>query len=289
MLKQTNKFKNILIPNPKRLDRLIAGFTRAGAAKIHVLADFDNTLTKAFVNGKKVPSLLSVLRDNNFLTPDYPAKAKAQFNKFHPMENDANISLKEKKLAMRKWWTLSFRLLLKSGLTKKDIARAVKSENVKFRGGDKKFFKLLHKHNIPLVIISGSGLGLEGINAYLRQTKNLSNNIHVISNSFIWDKTGRAVAVKKPIIHAANKDETEIKYFPAVMKKIKLRTSVILLGDKLEDLHMITGFNYSRLLKIGFLNENVKTNLRLFKKNFDIIILRDGPFDYINQTLKKIV
>ena len=141
--------KNILISNPKKLAKLLAAFKRGGAAKIHVLADFDRTLTKAFINGKKVPSLIGVLRRENFLTLDYPAKSFALFNKYHPIENSPRVSLKEKKRAMLKWWILHFKLLIKSGLKKQDIARAVKSKNIKLRTGSKKFFKLLKKIKFP--------------------------------------------------------------------------------------------------------------------------------------------
>jgi len=72
-------------------------FKKQGVDKLHVLADFDQTLTKSFINGKHVPSIISILRDNNYLTPDYPDKAKALYAKYHPIEIDPNVSLEEKR------------------------------------------------------------------------------------------------------------------------------------------------------------------------------------------------
>jgi len=279
------KSKNIIISNPKRLAKLVAAFKRGGAAKIHVLADFDRTLTKAFVNGEKTPSLISVLRRENLLTPEYSAKAFALYHKYGPLEHDPRLSLKEKKRLMRQWWLTHFKLLIKTGLNKKDIAKAVNSENMRFRGGAPRFFKFLYGHKIPLVILSAGGLGQESILMFLKKRAKLYGNIQIISNSFIWDKNGRAIGFNEPIIHTANKDETEIKNFPAVMKKIKNKTNVILLGDLTEDLNMITGFNYDNLIKIGFLNENIKTNLPIFKKRFDVILFNDAPMDFINKLL----
>ena len=64
---------------------------------------------------------------------------------------------------------------------------------------------------------------------------------------------------------------------------------MILLGDNLEDIGMIEGFDYENLIKIGFLNENVEENLLEFKKNFDAIILNDGEMDFVNKLLKEII
>ena len=280
--------KNILIPNPKRLAKLKSAFAQAGAKKIHVLADFDKTLTKAFVNGKKIPSLISVLRDEKYLTPNYAEKAYALYHKYHQMENNPRLSMAKKKRAMHDWWTAHFKLLIKSGLNKKDIARAVKSKNIQLRTNGAKFFKLLKYHKIPLVIMSASGLGNESIDLYLKKIKNYSGNIQIISNSFIWDQNGRAIGFNKPIIHSANKDEVEIKNFSKIMETIKHKKNVLLLGDQLSDLDMITGFKYDHLIKIGFYNYKQKNNLAQFKKKYDIIILGDSSLDYVNRLLKEI-
>ncbi len=280
---------NVIISNPIKFAKLIKTFKKAGAAKIHVLADFDRTLTKAFVRGKKVISLINILSEKNFLSPDYPAKADALFNKYYPIEHNPRISFTKKKRAMRQWWVEHFELLIKSGFSKKDIACAVSQAKTTLRGGGRRFFKLLSDNKIPLIIMSASGLGREAVKAYLKNGENHSANIQIISNTFTWDKNGRAIRVNEPIIHSANKDETLVKNFPAIMKKVKTRTNVILLGDQLHDLHMITGFEYGHLIKIGFLNENVKANLKLFKKHFDVVLLNDAPLGFINQLIKKII
>jgi len=38
---------------------------RDGKEKLHILADFDATLTTYFVEGKKQPSMISLLRNNS--------------------------------------------------------------------------------------------------------------------------------------------------------------------------------------------------------------------------------
>ena len=280
--------KNIIITNPKKLKKIQKAIAGDGAAKLHVLADFDRTLTYGFVNGKKIPSLISVLRDESYLTPDYPKTAQALFAKYHAIETDLKIPLSQKKRAMAEWWNKHFALLIKSGLSKKDIARAVRSKNIKLRAGAVEFFKLLHAHQIPLVIMSSSGLGGDSIALYLKRQKLLLKNVSIISNSFVWDKKGRAVGVSKPIIHGMNKDETSIKKFP-VYSKIKARKNVILLGDSPGDVGMVTGFDFNQLIKIGFLNEDIKKNLGQYKRNFDVLILADSDFKLVNKIIKGIL
>jgi len=280
--------ENIIILNPKELEKLKKSISEAGPEKLHVLADFDRTLTTAFVDGKSVPSIMSILRDGNYLTPDYAEKAHALYTKYHPIEIDPKISLEEKKKAMLEWWTTHFDLLIKSGLNKKDLEKVIESGKIRFRGGALDFIEFLYAHNIPLVIMSSSGLGGDVIAMYLAKEGKLYDNIHIVSNSYEWDENGNAIGIKKPIIHVMNKDETAIQNYP-VFDVIKNRKNVILLGDSLGDIGMITGFDYDNLIKIGFLNENVEENLKEHKRNYDIIILNDYSMDYVNVLLREII
>ena len=278
---------NIVIPDCEKLEKIKEKIKQEGADKIHALVDFDRTLTKAYVKGKERPSLISVLRDGNYLTPDYAEKAHALFDKYHPMEIDVNLSIEEKKKAMREWWINHFKLLIESGLNKKDLKRVVDSEGVEFREGALEFIDRLNKAEIPLVIMSSSGLGGDNIAMFLKKQNRLYDNIHIISNVYIWDKNGNAVSVKEPIIHNFNKDETSIKNFPA-FEIVKNRKNVLLLGDSLGDVGMIEGFDYDNLLKIGFLNEKIDESLEKYKENFDVVILNDSDMDYVNDLLKNI-
>lgn len=281
--------KNIAIPDKEKLKKIKNRISKAGVNKLHVITDFDRTITKNFVNGKEIPSVISILRDGNYLTQDYAKKAHALFEKYHPIEINPKIPLKEKKKAMREWWTTHYQLLVESGLNRKDLENVINSGKVKLREGFLEFMDILHNHNIPLIIMSSSGLGRESISMYLGREKRLHDNIYIISNSLEWDENGNMVRIKEPIIHSMNKDETSIKSFPAVFEIIKNRKNVLLLGDTLEDIEMIKGFDYDNIIKIGFLNKNVKENLENYSKNYDIIILNDSDISYVNKLLKELV
>jgi HAD superfamily hydrolase (TIGR01544 family) len=280
--------ENVVISNPKELEKAKRTISESGAEKLHVVSDFDRTLTTAFVEGKKITSLLAILRDGNYLIPDYAKRAHELYDKYHPIEMDPQIPLEEKKKAMHEWWTTHFDLLIKSGLNKKDLEKVVETGEVKFRDGFEDFIDFLKEHNIPLLIISSSGLGGDAISMYLEREGKLYENVHIISNTYKWDEKGNAVGVKEPIIHVMNKDETTIQDFP-VFEAIKDRKNVLLLGDTLDDVGMVQGLDYKNLIKIGFLNENEKENLERYKRNFDIVILHDGSMRYINGLLRDII
>ena len=278
--------ENVIISKPENLEKLKKKISKSGTKKFHVISDFDKTLTKKFVDGKRILSVISILRDGNYLSPDYRKKAQELFDKYHPIEMDPNISFKEKKKAMLEWWTTHFDLLIKSGLNKNDLKKVVESSKVQFREGALEFIDFLHEREIPLLIISSSGLG-DAVLMYFKEKKKLYDNIHIITNLYKWDKKGNAIGVRKPIIHSLNKDETSIKDYP-VFNVIKERKNVLLLGDMIEDAKMIKGFDYNNIIKIGFLNDKIKERLKSYKETFDIVLLNDTSMNYVNQLLKEL-
>ena len=280
--------KNIVIPDQEKLDKIRAAITAGGAANLHILADFDRTLTKAFVDSEEVPSVISVLRDGSYLTPDYAAKAQALFNKYHPIEIDPKVSPEDKKKAMEEWWRTHFDLLIRSGLNKRDLEKILTSAKVQFREGTSGMLQYLHQQGIPVVILSSSGLGEEIISMYLEKEDCLFDNIHIVGNAFEWDEAGNVTGVKEPIIHVANKDETVLDGRP-FYPQIQHRKNIILLGDNIEDNGMVAGFDYENLLRVGFLNKNVEENLPQYEKNFDVVITNDGEMTFVNQLVHQFV
>lgn len=286
-MKNKNMEKNIIIPRPAELEKTKKSIAAGGAKKIHILSDFDRTLTTAYVNGKLVSSLIFLL-DKNYLTPEYHRQYKELYDKYFPIEINTKISLEEKKEKMTEWWRAVFDLLIKSRLNKKDLEKLVQSQNVKFRDGFDQFTDFLRDNNVPLIIMSATGLGGDTISMYLEKAGKLSQNIYIVANSFIWDKDGYAIAVKEPIIHVANKEEITVRNLP-VFSIIKERRNVLLMGDTVEDIGMIEGFDYENLIKIGFLNEKVAENLEAYKNCYDVVILNDAGLEYVNQLLKEII
>lgn len=280
--------ENIIIPDQKKLDLELEHILHDGISNLRIISDFDKTLTKVFVKGKSSHPLLSILRDEKYLTPDYPAKAQALFDHYHPIEIDPNIDIEIKKKSMLERWTEHFQLLIKSWLSKNDIQQAMHSDTIEFRDWALWLFDLSNEYNIPFVILSASGLGYDAIYRYLKNFNKLYKSIHIVSNTFQRDRDSNAVDIQKPIIHTLNKDSHILFNLP-FYKDIKNRRNVILLGDSLWDANMLDGFEHKNLIKIWFLNDHTDQNLEQFKKLYDIIITGDWSINYVNRLIKKII
>ena len=130
----------LVISNPTKLNSAKKAIAADGPKKLHVLSDFDGTLTSVYINGVKRPSLISVLRDGNYLTPEYAKKAWALYDKYHSLENDSTLPLQERKRTMEEWWRTHFELLIHSGLNKKDIENVIDLQNIPLKLGTQEFF-----------------------------------------------------------------------------------------------------------------------------------------------------
>jgi cytosolic 5'-nucleotidase 3 len=279
--------KHIVISNPEKFEELRKSFIEGGFENLHILADFDRTVTYGLdKTGKKTPTVISKLRTNSeYLGQKYFDEAHRLFDVYHPIEIDASISLDEKKDKMYEWWSEHFGLIARSGLDK-DLINKVAAENpLEFREGVLEFMRLLHKKKVPVVFIS-AGPG-DMIETFLEKDKLDFSNIYVIGNRYVFDDNGNVVAIKEPIVHTFNKTEVVLRGMD-IYDKIKNKKNVLLLGDQIGDAGMIEGFDCDNLLKVGFLNENVEDSLEEYKKNFDVVLTGDCDFTYVNNFLKEL-
>ena len=282
------KTKNIFIVDKQQLNEKIKKFKQDGISKIHIVSDFDRTLTRFEVNGEKVNSVISILRDENYLTPDYSDRAKALFNKYHSFEIDFTIPWEERKAKMLEWWSTHYDVLKECGLTKSDLESIVNSNRILFRNGYDEFFKLSGDNNIPITIITANGLGGDIIKLVLKRFNVKSDDINLVANEIIWDEKGKFIDIKKPIIHVLNKDEVIIKD-EKIHNSIKDRNNVILLGDTEGDIGMVEHIKYDSIIKVGYLNEKETELMEKYCEIFDIVIINDGGLEVVNKILKQII
>lgn len=282
--------KNIIIPNPEKLDETIAEIKKEGSGSVHFIADFNKTFTSAYFKGKKVPSLISHLRDGKYLAKDYSSRAQALYDYYRPIEISRNIQFDEKKAKMLEWWLTHYRLLVECGLNEEIIEKVVKdmlSVGFGLRKGAKEVLENLHNKKIPLVIMSGAGIG-NMVLKFLDKQNLLFNNVYFIGNTLKFNKQGKFLGVEDDkVIHVLNKKEVEIKNLP-LYREIKDRKNIILIGDSIEDSKITEGYEYNNIVKIGFLNDEKEESLEDFKKNFDVIMLNDSDMSFVNKLLEKI-
>jgi 5'-nucleotidase len=278
--------KDFIIRNEEELNEKIENIKKDGVSKLHVVSDFDRTLTPAFVEGQKTPTVIARIREGKYLTHDYPAKAYALHDEYYPIEIAEDIPYEKKVKKMHEWWSRHLKLIVESGMNKKVIEDIVRKRTLHYRKGAKELLELLAKHKIPILIFSAA-LG-DIIEGSLKFEGMFHSNIHVISDFFEFDENGNAKGYKGEIIHVFNKNEGQIKKSP-YYEKIKERKNVILLGDSLGDSEMLEGLVHETIIKIGFLNENIEKQKEKFLKEYDVLILNDGTMDYVSELLEKII
>src|SRR3989338_3229471 len=110
--------KNILLAHPQLLQKKLAAFDHNN---FHVVSDFDRTLTTAFTNGKRFLSSYALIREGKYLIPDYPARAHALFDHYHPYEISKTISKEEKNKKMTEWWSKHLQLMIECDMNKEVI------------------------------------------------------------------------------------------------------------------------------------------------------------------------
>jgi cytosolic 5'-nucleotidase 3 len=276
---------NIIIKDLNRLEEIKKQMQQDGVEKLHIIADFDKTLTKAFVEGQASPSAIAQIRQGNYLPEEYSRRAHELFDTYHPIEVSTELEQSYKNEKMNEWWRKHFDLLIEYKISKQILNTVVKSKSLEFRTGALEFIDTLDKHSIPLVIMS-AGLG-DMIVGYLEQEGRMYDNVKVVSNFFEFDQEGFVLKPTEPIIHSLNKHEVVLHSFP-FYKELEHRQNVLLLGDNLDDIGMIEGFDYKNLIKIGFLNDDVEKRLEFYNKVYDVIITDDGDMSEVQKLIEEL-
>jgi len=276
--------KEIIISNPTKFKEKKQKLLLEGVKNIHFVSDFDKTLSKAFDRNKQIHTIIAQIREGKYLSNDYTKKAYELHAKYYPIELSNTLPLEEKKNKMVEWWSTHINFIANNGMNKK-IVNDIADNKIILRTGAIDFFKLLKKKKIPLLILSAA-LG-DVIERILKIKKVNYNGVHTISNFFSFDKKGNVLGYKGKIVHSLNKNEFEIKS-TTFYNKIKERKNIILLGDTIDDLKMVEGTKYDEIIKIGFLNDKIKENLKDYKKAFDVVILNDGTMNFVNNLIKQI-
>ncbi|XAR64920.1 5'-nucleotidase [Bertholletia excelsa] len=281
-----NGAPDVVVADPELLEKKKAAIRLAGPAKLQVIADFDATLTKYWITGRRGQSSHRLLRQGN---PEYDIKRQELYEYYHPLEFNPTIPLDEKAKLMEEWWGKSHGLLIEGGLTYDAIKSSVANATIAFRDGVVELFEFLEEREVPVLIFS-AGLA-DIIEEVFRQKLHKSfKNIKIVSNRMVFNQSGRLVCFKGKTIHALNKNEHALDTAAPVHDhlgdadgsicanaSVKKRTNVLLLGDHIGDLGMSDGLNYETRISVGFLNENVTNSLDGYRNAFDVVFLNDSP------------
>lgn len=282
----SNSSPDVVVGDPELLEKKIAAIRLAGPEKLQVIADFDATLTKYWIDGCRGQSSHGLLQQGN---PKYDIKRQELKEYYHPLEFNPTIPLDEKAKLMEEWWEKTHALLIEGGLTYDAIKKSVDNATIAFREGVVELFEFLEEKEVPVLIFS-AGLA-DIIEEVLRQKLHRSfKNVKIVANRMVFNLSGQLVSFKGKTIHSLNKNEHALDMAAPVHDRlgdangliddtasVKKRTNVLLLGDHIRDLGMSDGLNYETRISVGFLNHNVADSLDSYRKAFDVVYLNDAP------------
>nr|XP_034177925.1 7-methylguanosine phosphate-specific 5'-nucleotidase [Osmia lignaria] len=268
----TLKLKHVHIRDKKCLLKTINTILKDGRNALQVVTDFDLTLTKQHVNGKKVLSSFGIFSKCKQLPETYRRESNRLYKKYRPIEIDPTLPVEIKAEAMTNWMIAAENILKDIPFDQKEISEVVKIYGSDLRDGTKELFKKLHSAGIPVLVFS-AGLG-DVVEAVLRTQGVLFDNVKVISN-FLKYKDGKIVGFENErLIHVFNKNEHTIEQ--EYLKVLEGRRNVFLMGDTTGDASMVDGMgDIGAVIKVGFLYDHIESSLSSFMEKFDIVLVDD--------------
>ncbi len=272
--------EKIIFTDKKGFLEKVARMKVGGTKSLHIISDFDLTLTRADVNGKRAVTTWEVCQ----LGEEYIKERERQKAIYLPIEYDSSIPFEIKNEKMREWWKLHLGALIKYGLTKEMIDGGTLHASITPRQKLDELFSTTNSLGIPFVILS-AGLG-DVIYEFFSLRKMSYPNMHIISNFFTFDNNGKPTGFQDDIVHACNKSEAHLRG-SGYLKDIESRRNVILLGDSPGDAEMVQGVDHENVIKVAFLNGK-NDKLDAYKELFDVIITEDGGVDFVLDLLKSL-
>lgn len=251
---------------------------KADLNKLLVVADFDGTLTQSSVDGHKTPSLTNILVSKWYLWDDFGRECDALYRYYRPIEYDHTIDVVHRSM-MQQWRIAVKHLMIQHRFHRDHILQIAHSDLIIPRPWLIQCLQLLHKHRVPVIIMSASGVGADAIQEYLLYRHlRWDDTMTILSNQCVRDNQGYMIDFVVPIIHSLNKTGRMIVDHSQYISW-KYKRDILLLWDHIHDLQMTDDMPYDRQYAIWRCNPDTHHDLTLYTKYFDHVITNDGPMD----------
>jgi len=248
-----------------------------GKDKLHLLADFDRTLTTGKdKTGRDVTSW-------NILTKLLPPKAftKQQrlYEKYRPLEASGKMSSE----IATSWANQVLKIIVESEINFLRIEKGF-SQKTSIRPHAKRILDICNALEIPTVILSA---GIKDVIDLWLKTYQISPTL-VLATKLITDKNGKIINWNKNIVHVKNKKEHGHEELTKIKKQ---RPNIILIGDAIEDADMAEGEENVLRIRVFNPREDEEFNQEDFVKNtfekYDLMI-ENGTLEPVLQILEQI-
>uniref|UniRef100_A0A2R9AQT5 Uncharacterized protein n=1 Tax=Pan paniscus TaxID=9597 RepID=A0A2R9AQT5_PANPA len=160
---------SVRIKNLTRVEEMICGLIKGGAAKLQIITDFDMTLRK------RCPTCHNSIDNCQLVTDECRKKLLQLKKKYYAIEVDPVLTVEEKYPYMVEWYTKSHGLLVQQALPKAKLKEIVAESD-------------LQQHSIPVFIFS-AGIS-DVLEEVIRQAGVYHPNVKVVSNFMDFDETG---------------------------------------------------------------------------------------------------
>ena len=277
--------------NKQEFDTKLEKVIEGGVKNLRCVADFDFTLTKFFLNGKRGCSCHKIIEDCGLLDKTYHQKAQELQGIYYPLEVLPGLLKSARVQHMIDWVKNAHSLLIQSCISRSNIKEAVETGvnegRIRLREGVLETMQFFYDNNIPLVVFSaGIADVLEWVihvESKKRSINAMQSNISVVSNRCIFDENDVLIDFEHPVFHVFNKSGSSIleknKSFFEQWRYLE-RKNMILFGDSLGDLSMSNGLLTGQddtIIAIGFLNDRTD-RLEEYLKHYDVVIMGDPEF-----------
>lgn len=302
LMKKLQSRTSIKIKDVPKVESLLSKIISGGNKNLQVVLDFDYTLSRVHKNGERLDCSWGVMENSKILPASYTQKTNDLRSKYLPIEQDASMTVEEKTPYMVEWYTKANLLLSECGAVKRHMFQGmIKSSNVELREGTEQMMNHLLKNTVPVLVLS-AGLG-DLVEEILQYYKVYHSNVKVVSNFLDYDEEGNIIGLAGDVIHVFNKNEKSLKPVERtnshventeLINEFHHRGNVLLMGDSLGDPCMADGIeNPSAVLKIGFLNHDIKTDqevirLKKYMDAYDLVLVDDQTTDVFNMILDAI-
>ena len=272
-----------------------------------IFADYDETFTKRFNNNNERNIVtFGVIENFSLISNEFKKYSNFLANKFRIYESDFNLDFNLRNEKLFEWYDLCLKAMVKENFSKNKLKEmlneCIKKNKIYFRFGVKKFFDIIIKFKLPLILISGGIkeiiimeiIELIGNEKYNFLIKN--NLLFIIANSFIFNnennnennlnnENNNVIDYKKPIVYTFYKNLSVDKLLKE-LKLNELKLNILFMGDNLNDIDAIKDINFEEKKSIFFYNKEIENfpEKECFKK-YDVAILNDGDFEIVNEIL----
>lgn len=276
--------------DPSAFKGKYAALLQGGFKSLHVVIDWDRCITTQYCKGIPGDSCHGIIE--RYRSEDFAAAASVLNAYYYPLETSEELTQEEKIPYMKQWYTKVNELLVKTGMTRADLANDVRRGNFELRRGVQGLFKACERHGFPVTIFS-AGIGDVILEVMKQRYGPLPPTLRVVSNRMVWDQEGVCVGFSPSILHPFNKNFLAMGEFFSALDSgfytaAMARPNVLVCGDGKGDAAMAVGLTAATtVLKVGLLNyvNPSEAQKRSYLDLFDVVCLGDSPLFPITRLL----